>query len=125
MDSSSGAGSLSPGPVSRSVHLWFNGADGDVSLVGLPGSRCFHADQVRRPRPGGPRTPPGNDGWAGESEQPGSPCVEDAREFVNRTGDALTAHAIDLFEEAGTRLTRDLSVGRSFRTYSLTGDEAP
>jgi neutral ceramidase len=123
MDSLSG--SAESAPVPRSVHLWFNGGVGDVSLAGLPQSHCVHSDQVRRPRPGGPRTPPSNDGWWGDSELPGSACVRESREFVNRVGDALTTHAIDLFTEAGAGMARDVSIGRSFRTYDLIGEEAP
>lgn len=51
--------------------------------------------------------------------------MSDARARVDRVGSAMGAHAIALFDRAATRLRGDASLGRAFRTVSLTGPTAP
>jgi neutral ceramidase len=109
----------------RSVHLLANGVEGDVSLVGLPERRCDRPSLGRELRPGGPKTPPALDSWSSESDRPGSDCVVRARTFVNATGDALAAEATAIYKAAAGRLSGDLTLGRAFRTYDLTGPEWP
>jgi neutral ceramidase len=109
----------------HSIHLFFNGSEGDVSLTGMSRSRCLPARQVHGVRPGGPRSPRSNDHWVDESKVPGSECVQQARELVSEAGDSLAARARDLYREAGSRLTSDIELGRAFRTYDLSGGNVP
>jgi neutral ceramidase len=119
MDALAGA---TPTHAPRSVHLFFNGSEGDASLVGMSRSACPPAKQLRGVRPGGPRSPRSNDYWKGPSAAPASECVQQARQLINGAGDSLAAHARDLYREAGSRLTSDVAVGRAFRSYDLSAE---
>lgn len=108
-----------------SVHLFFSGPAGDVSLAGLTRDSCASAVQLRGSRPAGPKLPRANDHWKDRMAVPGSPCVIEARRLVDRSGRDLARHARSLYDRAGQDMRPDVELGRAFRTYDLTGSDIP
>jgi neutral ceramidase len=102
-----------------SVHLFANGASGDVSPVYDPDSRCqTHQRYELGRRPGGPRTPPAPEEWR-IPEDAVTHCRRLARASMQRVGDILTRAASALYDSLGTRLSATLRVERAFTTLHL------
>lgn len=120
-----GLNNISGGFRAHAVHLFANGTVGDVSPVWPEISRCPPPKLRRGRRPGGPRRPPAPEEWQPAPPERIALCLIAARDFIDSTGDSLTAHAIAIFDSLGSRLRGDLRIARAFRTLRLRGASAP
>jgi neutral ceramidase len=112
-----------PATARRAVHLFANGAEGDVSPAMPPGSWCASPRLTPERLHGGQRAPRG---W--EWRPPGSrgPCLEAARLAIAFIGDSLGRTAVRLFDalEPG-RDGPELLIARAARTLPLAHPGAP
>ncbi len=106
------------------LHLFANGAEGDVSPNWPPDSRCDPANlkPVRRLR--GPRTPRAKDDWQEPPASNIAACLAAAKTYVRAVGSTLADTAIRIFDDLGPRLRSDLKIERAFETLMLVGDSA-
>jgi neutral ceramidase len=113
-----------PGYASRAVHVFANGAEGDVSADWPANSRCplptFRPESMFL---GGARTPPAHWVWTPPPNAALARCVSVARAYINAVGDTLTARVVTLFERLKPAPS-DFSVAVAFRTVSLRGPTA-
>jgi neutral ceramidase len=113
-----------PGPGQRSVHLFANGAEGDVSPAWVPQTRCepptLHPIHLH----GGSRAPSAWE-WRSAPAAARARCLAASRASVAAIGEALGQRAIALFDslEPG-RVGSDPLVARAFRALPLTGPNA-
>jgi neutral ceramidase len=105
----------------RSVHVFANGAEGDVSPDWLAGSRCDTPRLLTEPRPSGPFArrlwefvPP--------SKQDLAACRAVARDGVLRVGLRVGTAAAGLFDALGDSLRDTLTIDRAFVTLRLAKD---
>jgi neutral ceramidase len=107
------------------VHLFANGASGDVSPAYDPGSRC-QAFQKYLPgsRPAGPRTPPPPEEWHIPKDAIES-CIEKGRESTEQIGGEIAEAATRLFDRLGDNRSGDFPIERSFTTLHLKHLEGP
>jgi neutral ceramidase len=104
--------------VPRAVHLFANGAEGDVSPAWSAESRC--ATPVLAPWQllSGPYTQPLWQ-WKPILSPDVAACLHAARQSVERIGNALGVEAIKLFDSLEGELTGRLELARAFRTLAL------
>jgi len=103
----------------RGVHLFANGAEGDVSPDWPPESRCDPASLGPERRLGGPRTPRAKDDWQQPPPQNVGACMAAAKAYVRRLGRALGDTAVRIFRDLGASLTSDVEIERAFETLAL------
>ncbi len=120
------SGSESADAPPAAVHLFANGASGDVSpdWPDPPEDRLCPIPVLERARPApGPRSPPAPFVWKPGSAAAIARCLATSRAYVNSAGDSLARYAIDLYEQLGRGpLRRDIQIRRAFRTLRLTRD---
>ena len=105
--------------LGRSVHVFANGTEGDVSPDWPAQTRC--PLPLLRPlrRPAGPRTPE-NWGWQHASPAAIGRCEAAARAYVNAVGDTLARRAAALFDTlARGSMSDTVRIGVAFRTLAL------
>ncbi len=103
------------------VHLFANGAEGDVSPNWPENTRCPPPTFGPGTRPVGPRSPAPMVDWQDPSDRAAGACLRAARAYVDRVSAALAAHAVSLFQGLEPRLTDDVTLARAFETFQLTG----
>ena len=119
------------GTTTQAVHLFANGAEGDVSPAMREESVCDPPRPERGRRIDGPRAPRAPDIFVapgGDAPQ----CLTNARVDIERIGRALGARAIEIFDRGGAlladpareRAARSLSLGRSFEVVVVSSDSA-
>ncbi|UCF19028.1 MAG: neutral/alkaline non-lysosomal ceramidase N-terminal domain-containing protein [Gemmatimonadota bacterium] len=113
-----GGGGRHPGER-RGVHLFANGAEGDVSPNWPPESRCDPATLKPIRRLGNPRTPRPKDDWEETPPQNLAACLTAAKAYVRSVGGALADTAVRLFTSLEGKLSSDLTIGRAFQTLAL------
>jgi neutral ceramidase len=96
------------------MHLFLNGAEGDVSALWTPETRCPTPTLQRPRRPSGPRAPLSPEAWVPASPAEIARCVAAARDFVGDAGTRLAGAAIARFTALGPVLSEDLSISRAF-----------
>jgi neutral ceramidase len=110
-------------PRPHSVHLWANGAEGDVSPTWQAGTRCPLPRLRRGLRPSGARAPRRADHW----EHPGATavarCMSLAFEEVRRIGDLIADSAERLFLRLEPALSDTVTISRAFRALELPGHQ--
>ncbi|HEX6748649.1 MAG TPA: neutral/alkaline non-lysosomal ceramidase N-terminal domain-containing protein [Longimicrobium sp.] len=119
------------------VHLFGNGAEGDVSPVFTDESRCPTPEIGRARRLSGPRTPPQPDYWVPVADTAFDRCLRHGKRLADTLGRTLAAKAVRQFDRLGAHmdsldaeLTRGLRIERAFATLPLvrsteTGDLCP
>lgn len=107
----------------RSVHLFANGTEGDVSADWPAQSRC--PTPLLRPllRPGGPETPGAWD-WLHAEPEAVNLCIHHARAYLVAAGDRLARRAIELFRSLDGALRPQLPVAIASTTLFLRRDAA-
>jgi hypothetical protein len=120
-------GSLPQAPryATEAVHLFANGAEGDVSPDWSDTSRCDLPKLRQALAPGGPKTPPPHWEWRHPPAAKLARCLSTARADIRRIGDVLTRRAAMLFDELEDNLTDDFDLAVAFRTFPLQADSAP
>jgi len=110
----------------RAVHLFANGVEGDVSpdFPVEPADRHTPPPRLARiSRPAGPRTPRAPLAWVYPDAEVTRYSIDMSRRVVNTIGDSLAVRAIRLYEAIGRdSLSRDLVIGRAFRTLDLRAE---
>jgi neutral ceramidase len=111
--------------VPDAVHLFANGAGGDVSPALSDASRCRGVLRFRPGlRPSGPRAPPAPEVWK-TNEAARAACVERARLELLDLGSRLADHAIALFESLGPALSDELAIARAVTTLVMATPNGP
>jgi neutral ceramidase len=113
-----------PDYATRAVHLFANGAEGDVSPEWSKPSRCDLPILRQALGPGGPKTPPPHWEWRSAPAAKLAGCLSATRRDVSRIGDALTRRAGRLFDQLGDSLREDFNVAVAFRNFPLQADSA-
>jgi neutral ceramidase len=113
----------------RSVFVFSNGAEGDVSPNVPPVTRCPAQRLVRGRRATGPRTPDQPDRYQSVSRRVMEMCMDSARWWTDSIGRALAAHALDQYRALGDRIARDPTTGQvriahAFRVVPIHGDSS-
>ena len=112
-------------PRSRAVHLFANGAEGDVSPDWPPESRCLRARLHPVRMHGGSRAPSGWE-WLAPAPESSDRCRAVARAAVAAIGESLGRRAIALFDALSPQAASSgLLVSRAFRGLPLVGPDAP
>jgi len=106
------------GFVPRAVHLFANGAEGDVSPAWPPQSRCDLPRLAVLPALEGPFTRTLWD-WRAPTATHLGACRHAARQAITVIGNSVGDGAVALFDALGAALTDRLELGRSFATLSL------
>lgn len=105
------------GYATEAVHVFANGAEGDVSPAWPPTARCappkLEPSLQRAPR--GPEAPWT---WYDDSAKVAA-CLVAARGFVDSAGPRLARSADSLFVALGARGRSDVRIGRAFETLRL------
>jgi hypothetical protein len=114
-----------PRYATEAVHLFANGAEGDVSPDWSETSRCDLPKLRQALAPGGPKTPPPHWEWRFPPTANLARCLSTARADMRRIGDVLTRRAGMLFDELEDSLTDDFNLAVAFRTFPLQADSAP
>jgi neutral ceramidase len=110
---------------SRAVHLFANGAEGDVSPDWPQESRCLRARLHPVRMHDGSRAPSGWE-WLAPAPASSDRCRAVARAAVVAIGDSLGRRAIALFDALSPQAASSgLLVTRAFRTLPLVGPDAP
>lgn len=112
------------GPHPPTVHLFANGAEGDVSPLWTPDTRCQLPTLKRLRRPSGPRTPPSPEAWVPIPDSARSACMGSALTFVDAVAEQLADHAFRQYKAAKAHLTRDIYISRAFQVLPLSGSSA-
>jgi neutral ceramidase len=107
----------------RSVHLFANGTEGDVSADWPAQSRCPLPRLRPLLRPGGPEPQPAWD-WIHPDSEVVSHCIHHAREYLVAAGRALALRAIDVFRSLDGRLGPEFPIGIASTTLFLRRDAA-
>ena len=114
---------LTPG-TRRAVHLFANGAEGDVSPVWPAATRCEPPQLAVVRLHGGSRAPRSWE-WLGQSAARREGCLDAARGSIGFIGDSLSRGAIALFDALEPDIDDVPLIARAFRTLPLTGPAAP
>jgi neutral ceramidase len=118
--SASRGGATVPG----AVHLFANGAEGDVSPIWPPASRCA-PPTLRRTSANGSRGLRRWE-WVGVDTITRRRCLAAARDGMDATSRAIAAPAAALFDAlAPARESESVVISRAFTVLPLTGSEAP
>jgi neutral ceramidase len=107
--------------VPRAVHLFANGAEGDVSPAWPAESRCAAPVVAPWLVLDGPYTQPLWQ-WKPIPRTDAAACLHAARQSVERIGHALGEEAIKLFDGMAGELMGRLQLARAFRTLALRED---
>jgi neutral ceramidase len=107
--------------ATRAVHVFANGAEGDVSPDWPAGSRCETPRMLTEQRPSGPF---GRRLWAfvPPSTRELDACRAIARDSMRRVGLRVGTAAADLFDALGDSLRDTLTIDRAFVTLRLAKD---
>jgi neutral ceramidase len=105
----------------RAVHVFANGAEGDVSPDWPAGSRCDTPRLLTEPRPSGPF---GRRLWefVPPPERELDACRAAARDSMRRVGLRVGTAAADLFDALSDSLRDTLTIDRAFVTLRLAKD---
>ena len=104
--------------VPRAVHLFANGAEGDVSPAWPPQSRCAVPALAVLPALDGPFTRSLWQ-WRPPTAEHVAACQHAAREALVRLGEGLGDSASKLFDTLGGALSARMELARAFVTLSL------
>ena len=113
----------------RAVHVFANGAEGDVSPDVPRETRCPAPTLASTRRPTGPRTPPQPQGWRDPPDPVLRACLTLARRWADSLGRALAGGAARQFDALGAAIAADtarargLRISRAFETVGLRGRE--
>jgi neutral ceramidase len=124
------AGGRGGGTQRHGVHLFANGAEGDVSPNLPPGTRCEVPKMGRARRLSGPRAHPHGDVWLPVPDSALDRCMRLAKLWTDSLGRALASAAMRQYEALGVRMdslegagqaevTRGLRIERAFGTLPL------
>lgn len=108
----------------ESVHLFANGAEGDVSPDWPQERLCPRATLRPVRRPAGPRLPRPPVHWDLGSETARQLCLAESRVFVDSLGHELGRQAIELYTSLRASLRQDLRVSSAFLTLRLRENPA-
>jgi neutral ceramidase len=99
--------------VPRALHLFANGAEGDVSPSMPPETRCKPPVLAKGRRLRGPRDPREPDVWV-DPKYP-QKCNEFARQYVEIVGSKIGARAVEIFDALGRLLEDSARADRAAR----------
>jgi neutral ceramidase len=99
----------------RAVHVFANGAQGDVSPDVPRETRCPAPTLASTRRPTGPRTPPQPQGWRDAPDPVLEACLTLAQRWTDSLGRALAAVAARQFDALGAAILADTAGARGLR----------
>jgi neutral ceramidase len=106
--------------TSGAVHLLANGAEGDVSPIWSPASRCA-PPTLQRTRLRGSRSPRGWE-WVGVADEARDTCLSAALAGMDSISTIIAARAAELFDQLTPAAASETTlVSRAFAAVPLTG----
>jgi neutral ceramidase len=124
-----GSGAYQPDTAPASIHLFANGAEGDIVANFSPQTRCPAPAPRQIFWPTGPRRPPPPDRFQPVARPPFPECLQQARREIWQIGNAIAGHALQLHERLETLIqqpsARELSIARAFNVLSASRPPTP